>query len=72
MSRRICHAAGIAVAFITAAALGGCDLGPDYKRPDTATPGGWREDRDESAAWPAADWWRGFGSAELNEMSCMT
>ena len=69
MSRRLCHAAALGAALITAVALGGCDLGPDYKRPDTATPGDWREgDRDESAAWPAADWWREFGSAELNEM----
>ena len=69
MNRRICHAAAIATAFVTAVVLGGCDLGPDYKHPGTATPGEWREgDRDESAAWPAADWWRGFGSAELNEM----
>jgi NodT family efflux transporter outer membrane factor (OMF) lipoprotein len=51
------------------AALGGCDLGPDYKRPDSPTPGGWREgSSDPEAIWPSADWWRGFGSAELNEM----
>ncbi len=69
MSRRIFRAAAIGAAFITAVALGGCDLGPDYKRPDTATPGEWREgDRDESVAWPSPAWWQEFGSAELNEM----
>lgn len=70
MSGGIRHAAanGAAV-LITALALGGCDLGPDYKRPDTTTPDGWREgDKAESVAWPAADWWQGFGSAELNGM----
>jgi multidrug efflux system outer membrane protein len=70
MSRRVCHAVAVgAAAVITALALGGCDLGPDYKHPETATPDGWREgDAAENVAWPAADWWRGFGSAELNEM----
>src|SRR5215831_18387570 len=70
MIGRIRHAAAIGAAIsIAAVALGGCDLGPDYKRPDTATPDGWREgDVDEKAAWPSADWWRGFGSLELNEM----
>ena len=64
------HTAVIATAvFVMAIALGGCDLGPDYRRPDTATSDGWREgDADEKAAWPSADWWQGFGSPELNEM----
>jgi NodT family efflux transporter outer membrane factor (OMF) lipoprotein len=69
MSRSAYHAAAAGAAFIVALALGGCDLGPDYKRPDTVTPGEWREgDLDESAAWPSAAWWQEFGSAELNDM----
>src|SRR5260370_33862268 len=69
MSRRLFRAAAIRAALIVAVALGGCDLGPDYKRPDPATPGEWREgDRDESVAWPSAAWWQAFGSAELNQM----
>ncbi len=68
MTRRAHHVA-IAAVFGAAVALGGCDIGPDYKRPDTATQGAWREgNAAESAAWPAADWWQGFGSAELNQM----
>jgi len=47
--------------------LAGCDLGPTFTRPEidlayranTATA---------AAAWPAADWWRGFGSAELDAL----
>ena len=70
MSTRVCHAAAIGAAgFVAAVALGGCDLGPDYKRPETETPGGWRErDSADNVAWPAADWWQAFGSAELNGM----
>lgn len=59
----------VTAVFLAAVALGGCDIGPDYKRPDVATPGGWREsDTTEKVAWPVTDWWQGFGSAELNEM----
>src|SRR5260370_9146304 len=69
MSRRLFRAAAIRAALIVAVALGGCDLGPDYKRPDTATPGEWREgDRDESVAWPSAARGQAFGSAGLNPM----
>jgi multidrug efflux system outer membrane protein len=70
MSGRTCHAAAIGAAvLITAVALGACALGPDYEHPDTPTPGEWREgDAAENPAWPAADWWQEFGSAELNDM----
>ena len=70
MNGTVRHATAIGAAvFITAAALGGCSLGPDYKHPDTVTQGDWREgDAAEQVAWPTADWWQGFGSAELNEM----
>lgn len=56
-------------ALILAAAVlpAGCDLGPDYKRPAIAVPTQWREMK-SGAAWPAADWWRGFGSAELDAL----
>jgi NodT family efflux transporter outer membrane factor (OMF) lipoprotein len=49
------------------AALAGCNLGPDFKRPDVAVPDAWRERPERDAAnWPSADWWRGFGSSELD------
>jgi len=67
MIGRMRHSTIAAIIFLAVGSLGGCDLGPDYKRPDVATPGGWREgDAGGNVAWPAADWWQGFGSAELN------
>jgi NodT family efflux transporter outer membrane factor (OMF) lipoprotein len=52
------------------AALAGCDLGPRYQRPDISSPGTWREAGDGQAAalWPSADWWKGFGSSELDRL----
>jgi outer membrane protein, multidrug efflux system len=45
----------------------GCDLGPDYQRPALDVPAGWQQAAG-GAVWPAADWWRGFGSAELDRL----
>src|SRR5271168_4288881 len=54
---------------LCAGLLAGCDLGPDYEHPTTETPAGWRErDQPAGAAWPAADWWKGFGSPELDAL----
>jgi multidrug efflux system outer membrane protein len=47
-------------------ALVGCSVGPDYQRPETETPAAWRADQGP-AAWPAADWWRGFASPQLDQ-----
>lgn len=56
-------AAGLSIVLTLAA----CDLGPDYKHPETETPAAWREsDKSQPAQWPAADWWTGFGSPELD------
>jgi NodT family efflux transporter outer membrane factor (OMF) lipoprotein len=57
----------VATFAMAAPALSGCDLGPDYKHPVAALPSGWREaDTASHAVWPAEDWWRGFGSSQLN------
>lgn len=49
-------------------ALSGCDVGPDYRHPVVALPAGWRELGGTSqAVWPADDWWRGFGSPQLDD-----
>ena len=47
--------------------LGGCNLGPDYVRPEVEMPVQFRAtEATEAAAWPSEDWWRGFRSSELN------
>ncbi len=49
--------------------LAACDLGPDYARPALAMPAAFRATVESAkAAWPAADWWRGFGSPELDQL----
>ncbi|MEP6885746.1 MAG: efflux transporter outer membrane subunit [Gammaproteobacteria bacterium] len=53
--------------------LAGCSVGPTYQRPDIPVPDGWHESAgaatdDSDSVWPAADWWRGFGSAQLNDL----
>lgn len=49
--------------------LGGCDLGPDYVRPQLELPVQFRAtDTTAAAAWPSEDWWRGFRSPELNSL----
>ena len=55
---------------VLSVALGGCALGPDYRRPDVPTPGAWRD------AAPAADpasladlaWWQLFQDEELKAL----
>lgn len=68
MSRHSMRGAG-AIALAAAATVGACNIGPDYRHPETATPAGWREgDPAQGAQWPAPDWWQEFGSTELNAL----
>jgi len=58
--------------------LAACNLGPHYSRPDIPAPAGWVAVVPESGApqparpddngWPDAQWWHGFGSAELDRL----
>jgi NodT family efflux transporter outer membrane factor (OMF) lipoprotein len=48
-------------------ALVGCSLGPAYQRPEVAVPTAWKQPS-EPGVWPAADWWQGFGSPELDAL----
>ena len=49
--------------------LAACDLGPDYARPAVAIPAAFRATVESAqAAWPAPDWWHGFGSPELDRL----
>jgi multidrug efflux system outer membrane protein len=64
---------GLAVLGGVCALLTSCSVGPAYKRPDVALPTQWHESAGTAAGasasvWPAAEWWRGFGSAKLDEL----
>jgi len=50
--------------------LAGCSVGPAYQRPDYALPQKWTESTatDAPTVWPAADWWHGFGSSQLDDL----
>jgi len=49
--------------------LGACSLGPRYRRPDAPAPQAWVTPGDPAAPeWPAAEWWRGFASEDLNDL----
>ncbi len=51
------------------AALCGCHLGPDYQRPVSAIPATWQQAPPGTmAAWPPPDWWRAFGSPQLDAL----
>ncbi|MGB6056149.1 MAG: hypothetical protein WBG17_13025, partial [Burkholderiaceae bacterium] len=62
---------GILAAAIVSA-LAGCAVGDPYQRPDLALPAQWDSALATSSAAPAADvhidadWWRRFGSEELD------
>ncbi len=47
--------------------LAGCSLTPDYSRPDVSTPA-WKSAENSPTIQIAADWWQGFGSAELDTL----
>jgi outer membrane protein, multidrug efflux system len=50
-----------------ALALTACSVGPQYERPVIAAPAAWRNAQAHApAAWPTSDWWRGFGSPQLD------
>ncbi len=48
--------------------VAGCDLGPDYKRPETPEPGAWDGKADQAGVWPSSDWWKGFDSPVLDQL----
>src|ERR1700747_1367802 len=46
-----------------------CSLGPRYHKPDLPTPDHWVTAGDPQAPeWPSTDWWRGFGSHDLDAL----
>lgn len=48
--------------------LSGCAIMPDYHRPVIDTPGQWRAESASPATIVAHDWWKSFGSEELNAL----
>ena len=48
--------------------LAGCDLGAGPVQPKVSMPAAWAEQTRAPTAWPAADWWKSFGSDELNRL----
>lgn len=51
------------------AALGACALGPAYRRPSSDVPPVFRDAGPAGGVvWPAADWWEGFRSTQLDQM----
>ena len=52
------------------AALGLSACADKWDRPPLAidAPGRWKDDARPRAVWPAANWWRGFGSTELTRL----
>jgi multidrug efflux system outer membrane protein len=64
MNSQLKAVCGCALIVLTA-----CSVGPAYKRPDIPLPAQWREaSGSDSAVWPSADWWHGFGSEKLEEL----
>jgi outer membrane protein, multidrug efflux system len=48
--------------------LAACYVGPAYHRPDVPVPAAWRTpDADPQATAPPLDWWRNFGSTQLDD-----
>jgi outer membrane protein, multidrug efflux system len=58
------------LAWIAAAALAGCAVGPDYSRPAFQLPASYPSDETNGAAQPAVQdrWWTLYGDATLDEL----
>ena len=55
------------------AVLSACSVGPDYRRPDVATPAAYKEDQGWTVARPADDaprgkWWQVYGDPDLDAL----
>ncbi len=71
MRDRLSHRAGATAVVI--ALLGGCTVGPDYRRPDVETPAAYKEDQGWAVAQPAdlasrGPWWRIYGDPDLDAL----
>ena len=48
--------------------VGACSVDTNQERPNLEIPATWRGEPAQSPAWPSTDWWRGFGSPELDSL----
>ena len=63
------HRTRIIVAIVAAALLGGCALGPNYKRPAVANPETFRgQATAEAASFADAPWWEAFQDPTLKAL----
>ncbi len=63
----------IALAVIAGAVLGGCTVGPDYRRPEIESPAAYKEAGAWKPAQPAdtaerGQWWKVFGDPQLDAL----
>jgi len=56
------------LAVLSALALAGCEVGPDYARPEVAAPTAWRDTPAEAESLANVPWWKIFGDPELQEL----
>jgi NodT family efflux transporter outer membrane factor (OMF) lipoprotein len=63
------------IGFLPILPLMGCDVGPDYHRPQLDVPGTFTapgaqgpDDQGPAPIWPSAAWWKGFDSPELDTL----
>lgn len=62
------HALRPTAAAVLLLTVSACSMVPDYFRPTVETPKSWDSRQDALNLWPEANWWTGFGSAELNRL----
>ena len=66
-NRRGTGPAALAAA-IALALLQGCSVGPNYARPESTAPQGWRIDYAQAAGVADTRWWEQFGDSVLNQL----
>jgi outer membrane protein TolC len=65
---RLARRSRVAWVFIPPLVLTACYVGPAYHRPDPPMPAAWTTlSADPEAVAPQPDWWRSFGSQQLND-----
>ncbi|MBX9961811.1 MAG: efflux transporter outer membrane subunit [Burkholderiales bacterium] len=58
----------VPVAVLIATLLAGCTVGPDWQRPKTDAPAGWRVEPSQAAEIANLRWWERFDDPALNEL----